>query len=485
MEAAQAAGSKLDGAASPSPSPRDKNRSRGGWLAKVAITALKAGTSKRSTMSTGVGPAGDVGSGSGDGSGLGDGGDGGACTGSGASSSGATLHSSGLSTDVPVTLTAAAAEPTARTDSAGSAALSRQMTPPPPIPIAGKVDDESLVEAPAAVPSPSPSRRPRGRGRLRPESIFIAAVSGRLQRRVTTTNLASQKEARHRLGQCDRVTGDDGHGADRGRGGSCRSAARRGGEWDDEDGELDDYMPARMSLELPPRDFSREDRSRRVSPRPIDRMTRTSTARSNQSTASVESGSVLWAAQRDGSGRESGGTLGGCSARGSNELQLSNIEHGHVSTIRGRSVDQRRCSSGCRGLSCSAERRSTGTEGGGGCRSSDDTLPAVDGASAASAPGDSSCSLQLSPLVAVNDAADRPVKHLEATDEGAYASPLSLGGAEGELFGGVGYRRDDFRNLTLLEEKAKILNSCASFKDSTAPSLPPIGEVPCSDMEST
>lgn len=63
-----------------------------------------------------------------------------------------------------------------------------------------------------------------------------------------------------------------------------------------------------------------------------------------------------------------------------------------------------------------------------------------------------------------------------------YGSPLSLGGAEGELFGGVGYRRDDFRNLALLEEKAIIRSSCASL-DSTVPSLPPIGEVPCSDVE--
>eukprot|EP00170_Pyropia_yezoensis_P005592 contig_22696_g5608 len=80
----------------------------------------------------------------------------------------------------------------------------------------------------------------------------------------------------------------------------------------------------------------------------------------------------------------------------------------------------------------------------------------------------------------MDDGVDRPVKHPSAS--ASYVSSLAVGGAEGELFGGVGYRRDDFRNLTLLEEKATIRSSFTSV-DSTAPSLPPIGEVPCCDVE--
>ncbi|OSX76296.1 hypothetical protein BU14_0199s0003 [Porphyra umbilicalis] len=66
---------------------------------------------------------------------------------------------------------------------------------------------------------------------------------------------------------------------------------------------------------------------------------------------------------------------------------------------------------------------------------------------------------------------DRPAAALSRRDS------LQAGGVEGELFGGVGYRRDDFRNLTLEEERASIRESNA------LPLLPPIGELPSTDPE--
>lgn len=468
MEAAKAARSKLESAASVSSSPRDKNRShpRSGWLAKAAI-ALKGSGAKRAAALAGTAPAGDGGGGSNHGSG------GGSHNGGVDDKDGSgTRHPSSPPVGVPAAVAAAAANPTDLTavvtsmgaaDTSSTAAALRPVTPPPPVPLVAVVEEDSLVKAVAAAPPPSPSRRPRGRGRRRPESMFISAVSGRLQRRATTTIPRPEQGGRDRLGH------HDGGGG----GGSCRGLDGDDVVWDDEDGDL--ISPARMSLELPPRDWSREDRSRRVSPRPHDRMTRTPTTGSNQSTSSVDSGSMLWGTL--GGVGEPGGGAAQRSSHRSKERQPNNFEHGHVSTSRPRSVETGRCSGGARGLSSGAERTALKPEG--GSRLAVDLRPVGSGG-CVSAPDDSSYSMQLPPLLTMDDGVDRPVKHPSAS--ASYVSSLAVGGAEGELFGGVGYRRDDFRNLTLLEEKATIRSSFTSV-DSTAPSLPPIGEVPCCDVE--
>jgi len=284
------------------------------------------------------------------------------------------------------------------------------------LPLSSVDRSESLTSLPS-----SPAGRNRGCGRLRMEALLALGGSPDVPLRRMTTNNQSTGPRRRCLG----------------------GAAHHG---DDDDEECGDLTPGRRSLELPPRDFSREARSRRVSPRPVDRVVRTSTGRSGSS--SNESGVIGWVPLL--SGADEGTTPRSGSLRGSIEPRRASREWGPV-----RLSTDSACSRG--GTSVASSPRMGGQAGA-------EPVPRLgfgdgDGDGGGNGGGGGEDGVRVAAFLSPS------------------SDSLQAGGVEGELFGGVGYRRDDFRNLTLEEERASIRESNA------LPLLPPIGELPSTDPE--
>jgi len=271
-------------------------------------------------------------------------------------------------------------------------------------------------ESLSSMPS-SPAGRNRGCGRLRMEALLASGGSPDLPLRRMTSNNPSTGARRRGLG----------------------GAAIHG---DDDDEECGDLTPRRQSLDLPPRDFSREDRSRRVSPRPVDRVVRTSTGRSGSS--SSESGAIGWVPPP--SGADEGTTPRSGSLRSSAEPRRASREW---------PVQQSTDSACSRGATLVVS-----------CPRMGGQVPVArlcfgdgDGDGGGSGGGGGENGVRVASFVSPP------------------SDSLQTGGVEGELFGGVVYRRGDFRNLTLEEERASI------HKSNALPLLPPIGELPSTDPE--